>query len=232
MKIIWKSTWQSLHDALAESEDAREAVRATAAARLETIVELEERIQKTKKALAGALADKAEIVATSLAQQAADQEEIKELKRKLGDAEETAMWLRQSEAQLEDRIAELSAPNPLDSEARQHLAAIWSQISCIHCGGAHEGVCNRVRKVVMNAAGGPDSFLYWDTWDHNPGVIWPDDVWDDPSARVKDLEEAARKRLEQASLERAAEIENRRRAESEGRRRSPREVLDDVVGGG
>jgi hypothetical protein len=54
--------------------------------------------------------------------------------------------------------------------------------ACGDCGGLHQRACNRVRREVWVRAGPGDGqraeVEYWEKWSQ-PGVIWPEDAFDD-----------------------------------------------------
>jgi len=259
VRIVSDATWQAIHQALSDVEDARDSVQVLAAARLEEITKLEDRvdqlltaedearqartqatldhldeIQKMRDALAAALVKNSDLVATSLAQQESDRAELESLKEAKHQADQEALAQSAAAERAERRLEDLEMQNAviesrkLDDDTKRVMANLWPQIVCIHCGGAHHGVCNRVRKVIMTP-NGPESFLYWNQWEPNPGTVWPDDVWETPAERIADMEAKAEARKTQVGLSQMAEQEARRLIDQAQRPRSPREVLNDIM---
>lgn len=117
----------------------------------------------------------------------------------------------------------------LTDEDRAALSREWNGISCAFCGGAHPGVCNRVRRVEADETGRARVTEFWSKWEPNPGTIMPVDVWGSPAEMAAALERAAREQRAEAELARVL-VEQARAAERESRRQpSPREVIRDVL---
>ncbi len=135
----------------------------------------------------------------------------------------------QAERALDEAQALIAYPE-LSEEDKQILAAKWQDAMCVHCGGYHVGVCNRVRTVTLDEIGRKSTVVYWDTWEPNPGTIWPDQVWGSVAQRARDIEEATKKATENEAMAQAVATQLRQQAAAEQQRRSPIELAKDIIG--
>jgi hypothetical protein len=117
----------------------------------------------------------------------------------------------------------------LSESDRREIAQRWAQVVCTFCGGYHHGVCNRVRRVEIGPNGMPAVTEFWKTWEPNPRVIWPEDVWPSVSDMASELEHHAREERAKAEIQRTAQAEFQKAKRESERSPSPREILRDIL---
>ena len=144
-------------------------------------------------------------------------------------AREQAGIAERAEEALEDREMLIKWPE-LSNEDKQVLASKWADAACVHCGGYHIGVCNRIKRVELDEVGRKSLVLYRDTWEANPGTIWPDQVWSSFSERASAAEDAATRELETNAMKMLVERELHKANAEQRRPRSPVEVVKEILG--
>ncbi len=136
---------------------------------------------------------------------------------------------QQAERALEEAQALISWPE-LSQDDKVVLAAKWADAACVHCGGYHIGVCNRIKRVELDEVGRKSLVIYRDEWEPNPGTIWPDQVWSSFSERATAAEDAANRELETNAMKMLVEQELRKANAEQRRPRSPVEVVKEILG--
>lgn len=129
-------------------------------------------------------------------------------------------------------VTPLPARIILTPEERRELATRWAVLSCIHCGGLHGGLCNRVRQVELDEQGRVRRVVFWERWEQNSGTIWAEDVWPSRAEMATEIEAQVRERAGQEQIQRQALREADRRRREGQRQPSPAEVAARALGRG
>ena len=131
--------------------------------------------------------------------------------------------------QRDQVIDELSSRTALPDEDRARLRSEWPSIVCAYCGGAHQGICNRVRVIELDPSGRPTRVVFRDEWEPNRDVIWPEDVFESYAQQFAERDQKITEARAKALLEQAADAEVQQESARYRRRGGPASIAAQVA---